>query len=121
MRWPICFTLLAACSKAPAPPAAPAAPRVKWDSLALTLPDSTTVWLIEGREGRGADGATCRERSVELRKGSTRTMVPLLYTRSAPRMVQGKVVATLSNHCADEGEYLIDPVTAYPTTRGAQR
>jgi hypothetical protein len=44
-------------------------------------------------------------------------MVPLLYTRSVPRLVRGELLATLSNRCVAEGEYRIDPATAYPTKR----
>lgn len=87
------------------------------DSLVLTLPDSTEVWLVKGREGIAADGSTCVERGVQLRKGARRDLVPLLYTRSAPEWVDGKLLATLSNRCADVATYTIDATTAQPTRR----
>jgi hypothetical protein len=88
------------------------------DSLVLTLPDSTQVWLVKGREGVAADGSTCVERGVQLvRKGGRRDLVPLLYTRTAPVLVDGKLLATLSNRCADVATYTIDATTAQPTRR----
>jgi hypothetical protein len=108
------LVLLAACSKPAAPPAA-VTPPAPWDSLVLTLSDSTTVWLVRGRQGIASTGATCEERSVELRKGSRRTLVPLLYAREVPRLMRGTLYATLSDRCADVGEYVIDPATGYPT------
>lgn len=115
--------LLAACGETPRPApvtATPTIPAGPADSLVLTLPDSTTVWMVRGREGIGADGATCQERSLELRKGEHKVMVPLLYARTAPHLEHGKLYATLSNRCADVAEYAIDPVTAYPTPRGGR-
>ena len=87
------------------------------DSLVLTLPDSTEVWLVQGRQGIAADGSTCVERGVQLRKGARRDLVPLLYTRTAPAWVDGKLLATLSNRCADVATYTIDATTAQPTRR----
>jgi hypothetical protein len=87
------------------------------DSLVLMLPDSTEVWLVKGREGIGADGSTCLERGVQLRKGERRDLVPLLYTREAPRLLDGRLTATLSNRCADVATYTIDVTTAQPTRR----
>ena len=116
--------LLVGCGGAPKPaPAreASATPAGPADSLVLTLADSTTVWMVRGREGVGADGTSCQERSIELRKGTRKLLVPLLYTRAAPRLDHGKLYATLSNRCVDVAEYAIDPVTAYPTPRGGPR
>lgn len=117
----ITMFLLGACGETPKPPATASAPVRSpgtADSLVLALPDSTTVWLVRGRDAVGAGGVPCHEHSVELRKGARRVMVPLLYTRSAPRLEHGKLYATLSNGCVDVAEYAIDPVTAYPTPRG---
>lgn len=112
---------LAACGEAPKPApatAAPAAVAGPADSLVLTLADSTTVWMVRGRDAVSPDGTPCHEHSLELRKGPRKLLVPLLYTRAAPRLDGGKLYATLSNRCADVAEYAIDPATAYPTPRG---
>lgn len=115
--------LAAACGRTPAPPAAadPAATAGPADSLVLTLPGGAEVWLVAGREGRSAGGATCVERSVELRRDGGRKLVPLLFVRAAPRLEGSRLVATLSTDCADVADYVIDPVTAYPTRRGGGR
>ncbi len=42
-------------------------------------------------------------------------MVPLLFVREAPRLLHGRLIAALSNRCLDQGEYAIDPATAYPS------
>lgn len=122
MKRSLLLLWVAGCSgEPPRPPAAPASPPGPRDSLVLTLPDSTSVWLVRGREGIAADGTPCHERSIELRKDGRRLLVPLLYTRSAPHLEHGKLYATLSNRCVDGAEYAIDPVTAYPTPRGGPR
>jgi hypothetical protein len=111
------LVLLAACtgpaeaprmSQSPAPPPPPA------DSLVLTLPDSTTIWLLPGRKGVAADGSTCDEWSIQTRNGAGRHLAPLLYTRHAPRLIRGKVLAIQSNRCVDGDLYLIEPATGYP-------
>lgn len=115
--------LAAACGRAPAPPATAdsAPPAGPADSLVLALPDGGEVWLVAGREGRGAGGVTCVERSVELRRDGRRKLVPLLFVRAAPRLEGTRLVATLSTNCADVADYVIDPATAYPTRRGGGR
>lgn len=114
MRWLPALALIAACSKPASPPPPPAAPPAPWDSLVLTLPDSTTVWLLAGRQGIAAGGGTCDEWSIQVRKGATRHLVPLLYTRHAPRLERGKVLAIQSNACVDGDLYMIEPATGYP-------
>ena len=117
MKWLPALALLVACSK-PAPPSStlstPAGPPAPRDSLVLTLPDSTTVWLLAGRKGVAADSSTCDEWSIQVRKGADRHLVPLLYTRHAPRLARGKVLAIQSNHCVDGDVYMIEPATGYP-------
>lgn len=81
------------------------------DSLVLTLPDSTPVWLTPGRTGTAADGTTCREHGVRI---GTK-LVPLLFVREAPRFEGGVLRAELTRDCLPLATYRIDPVTAQPT------
>ena len=104
----------AACSRPAPPPTPPTPPPPAWDSLVLTLPESTTLWLVAGRQGVAADGTTCDEWSIQVRTGPVRRLVPLLYTRHAPRLERGRVMAVQSNHCVDGDRYLIEPATGYP-------
>lgn len=109
-----------ACTRpapAPAPPHAPSAPL---DSLVLTLPDSTEVWLVKGRSATSGDGGECLERGLELRKGPRTIPVPLLYTSTLPEVVNGKLVARLSKDCVSGASYSIDTQTGQPTLMPAQ-
>ena len=109
--------LLLACSRSTPPPAAPPATAPQVDSLVLSLPDSMAVWLVTGREGVAADGSTCAEWSIKVGAPATRHLVPLLYTRHAPRLVRGEVIAIQSNHCVDGDAYMIEPATGAPFLR----
>jgi hypothetical protein len=74
----------------PAPhavPAVPAAEAPPADTLVLTAPDGATVWLAEGRRSTHSDGSSCYERTIEIRRDTTRIKVPLLYTLEVPRLV----------------------------------
>ena len=62
-------------------PAAPA------DSLVATAPGGVEVWFTLARESKAADGTTCTDRTLEIRRGDTRTPVPLLYTGTVPEIV----------------------------------
>lgn len=121
MRVPAALLLLLGCSRpTPPPPSAdqaapPRAPTV--DSLVLTLPDSMAVWLVTGRQGVAASGATCDEWSIRIGRRESRHLVPLLYTRHAPRLVRGQVLAIQSNHCVDGDVYMIEPATGAPFLR----
>lgn len=116
---------LAACKPAPAtPPASGTTPLADDTSSAMVptpethlfdLADSTQVWLVTGREGHGSNGSTCIEHGVQLRKGPLKIPVPLLYTSSMPRVVEGKLVADLSKDCVVGASYSIDPRTGQPT------
>lgn len=87
------------------------------DSLVLTLPDSTPVWLTAGRIGAGSDGVSCREHGVRIGKVGQGRLVPLLYVQNAPRLESGRLLATLSTNCGAGATYEIDPHTAQPTLR----
>ena len=84
-------------------PAAPA------DSLVATAPGGVEVWFTLAREVKGADGTTCTDRALEIRRGGTRVPVPLLYTGTAPEIVNDTTMrARLSDHCAPGDAYLVD-------------
>ncbi|HEY8105921.1 MAG TPA: hypothetical protein VIE46_07415, partial [Gemmatimonadales bacterium] len=57
------------------------------DSLVLRTARGLEIWLTLARDGRDSSGAACVERGLEIREGTRRTPVPLLYTRDRPRLV----------------------------------
>jgi hypothetical protein len=84
-------------------PAAPA------DSLVATAPGGVEIWFTLAREGKATDGTTCTDRTLEIRRGDTRVPVPLLYTGTAPEIVNDTTMrARLSDHCAPGDAYLVD-------------
>jgi hypothetical protein len=85
------------------------------DTHILDLADSTEVWLIPGRVARAGNGAPCLERGLQLRKGPLKITVPLLYTSALPVVVDGKLIASVSNNCVSGQMYSIDAVTGQPT------
>ena len=116
--------LLAACGpdqarNAPAPPAVAgtgrAAAAVPPDSLALRTPGGVELWFTLAREDRDGAGRVCVERGLEIREGTRRTPVPLLYTRDVPRAVNDSTVsARLWTACAAGPEYRVNLRTGQP-------
>ena len=85
------------------------------DSLVGTAPGGTEIWFTLTREGRAADGTKCTDRAIEIRRGDKRVPVPLLYTRTAPEIVNDTTLrARLSDHCAPGDTYLVDLRTGRP-------
>ncbi len=115
-------TVLAGCARGEpgpgaAPPAEPAAaPRVS-DSLILTAPGGVTVWLSEGRRATdSASGAECLERTLEIRRDTTRIKVPLLYTVSTPVLLDDTTLkAELAHNCRQAEPYRVNLLTGRPT------
>lgn len=88
---------------ASAQPAAPA------DSLVATTPGGAEIWFTLAREGTGPDGTTCTDRTLEIRRGARRIPVPLLYTGTAPEILNDTTMrARLSDRCAPGDAYLVD-------------
>ncbi len=86
------------------------------DSLVLTTPAGYQIWFTSARLAVDSKGQTCVERGVEVRIDTTRTVVPLLFTNRAPRLVDpGHVRAELMRHCAVVATYSVDLATARPT------
>jgi hypothetical protein len=79
------------------------------DSLVLTAPGGVEVWFTLSRVGKTAEGTPCTDRTMEIRRGSTRVPVPLLYTGTAPELVNDSTIrARLSNQCVPGDAYLVD-------------
>ena len=106
-----------ACGKpAATPPAAEvAAPAPPADSLVVTAPNGAEIWFTLSRSDSG-EGGRCTARAVEIRRGGTRTPVPLLYTGWAPEIVNDTTVrARLADHCRPGDTYLVNLRTGRPT------
>lgn len=85
------------------------------DSLVVTSPAGIEVWFTLAREATGSDGTRCIERGIEIRRGSSRLKVPLLYTGSAPVLLNDSTMrALLWNHCAPGDAYLVDLRSGHP-------
>jgi len=94
---------------ASAEPAAPA------ESLVPTAPGGVEIWFTLAREGKAADGSTCTDRTLEIRRDGKRTPVPLLYTGTAPEVVNDTTMrARLSERCAPGDAYLVNLRTGRP-------
>jgi hypothetical protein len=79
------------------------------DSLVLTAPGGVEVWFTLSREGKAADGRRCTDRTMEIRRDGARVQVPLLYTGTAPELVNDSTMrARLSNQCVPGDAYLVD-------------
>lgn len=101
-----------AADTAGAAPAAPAAPR---DSLVATAPGGVEIWFTLAREGKAADGTTCVDRTMEIRRDTARIPIPLLYTGAAPELVNDSTIrARLSNQCVPGDVYLVNLRTGRP-------
>ena len=78
------------------------------DSLVLTAASGVTVWLTEGRRGADSSGTPCIERTVEIRRDSSRLKIPLLYTRSAPTLLDDSTLrAELFRDCRPVAAYRV--------------
>jgi hypothetical protein len=85
------------------------------ESLVATVPGGVEIWFTLAREAKAADGTPCTDRTIEIRRGDTRVPVPLLYTGSAPEVVNDSTIrARLSNQCVPGDAYLVDLRTGRP-------
>jgi hypothetical protein len=82
---------------------------VRPDSLVATSEGGLEIWFTLTRIGQAPDGTSCLERGLEIRRGSTRVQVPLLYTGAAPVLLDESTMrAELWNHCRPVETYLVD-------------
>lgn len=112
-----CAALILGCGGEPDRPGA--APDVVEeappDSLALTTPDGVEVWYTAARPGTSAAGTPCTDRTLEIRRDDKRIPVPLLYTGTAPELVNDTTIrARLSDRCEPADAYLVDLRTGQP-------
>jgi hypothetical protein len=86
------------------------------DTLVLTAPGGATVWLTEGRPAMSSTGENCIERTIEIRRESSRIKVPLLYTVDIPVLLDDTTIqAMLAEHCRSSRTYRVNLKTARPT------
>jgi hypothetical protein len=91
-----------------------AAPPPPADSLVATAPGGAEVWFTLARPD-SADGRSCVDRAIEIRRGGTRVPVPLLYTGETPQILNDTTLrARLSNGCRPGDAYLVDLRTGRP-------
>lgn len=85
------------------------------DSMVLRMPDSAEVWYTGYMLDSAVTGEPCYERTVEIRRGGSRTPVPLLYTLGKLEIVDDTTVrASLMRDCAKLDTYLVNTRTAQP-------
>ena len=85
------------------------------DTMALLMPDGAEVWLTGSMRDTSATGEPCEARSVEIRRASRRTPVPLLYTLGGLEPVDDTMVrADLVRNCAKYDTYLVNTRTGQP-------
>jgi hypothetical protein len=89
------------------------------DSLVLMRGDSLQIWFTLTRIGHAPNGTTCVERGIEIRRGATRTPVPLLYTGAPPILLNDSTLrAELWNGCHPVATYRVDLRTGRPVREG---
>lgn len=77
------------------------------DSLVASTPAGVQLWFTLARPDSGPDGR-CIARAVEIREGSARRPVPLLYTTTAPEIIDDTTArAWLDDHCQRGDRYRI--------------
>jgi hypothetical protein len=90
------------------------------DSLVVTGPRGLEVWFTLDRRSNAANGSSCVERALEIRRGATRTTVPLLYTGAAPVLINESTMrAELWNHCKPVSAYMVNLLSGQPVREGS--
>ncbi len=98
-----------AADSTPAPPAMPA------PELVLSAPGGVEVWFTDARPGTDANGGTCIERVMQIRRGAERIAIPLLYTGAPPRLVNDSTLeAPIWLHCRPGNVYQVNLRTGRP-------
>lgn len=91
------------------------------DSLVLTNGAGVEIWFTLAREANGADGAACVERGLEIRRANSRVNVPLLYTGTAPVLLNDSTMrAILWTHCTPGDAYLVNLRSGHPVRERAE-
>lgn len=85
------------------------------ESLVATAPGGIEIWFTLARQSASPEGVPCTDRTMEIRNGASRIPVPLLYTGSAPELVNDTTIrARLSNQCTPGDAYLVNLKTGRP-------
>jgi hypothetical protein len=85
------------------------------DSMVLRMPDSAEIWFTGSMVDTSSTGQFCDLRTIEIRRGGTRTPVPLLYTMGGLEVVDDTTVrAVLVRDCASRDSYLVSTRTGQP-------
>ncbi len=118
-RLPLMALLLAACGgareAAVVRDSVPPTPPPPADSLALSAPGGVEVWFTASRRAADSAGQPCVERVMEIRRDSTRVAIPLLYTGSAPRLVNDSTLeAPIWLNCRPGNVYQVNLRTGQP-------
>jgi hypothetical protein len=117
VRLPVALlaTLAAGCgARGELPPDGPPVPDTRAvlpqpaDSMVLTAPGGVSVWLTEGRRASDSAGTACYERSIEIRRDTSRLKVPLLYTVTVPVLLDdSSFKAELARDCRPTTSYRV--------------
>lgn len=84
------------------------------DSLVLRA-GAFEVWFTDARPMVSDSGEPCMERALEIRQGTARRHIPLLYSLEAPTPLDDTTMrAILYNNCRPVGAYRVDYATASP-------
>ena len=105
---------------APRPPegAPPLAASTRAPELALTTPSGAEVWFGDARESRDSAGATCIERTLEIRVAGSRRIVPLLYTLDTPTVLDDSTIrARLFTDCRAGPAYRVNLRSGLPVRK----
>lgn len=107
--------LLSACGgEKPAPAPAREAPPPA-DSLALALPSGVEIWFTASRKATSASGQGCIERVMEIRDGTARRLIPLLYTGAPPRLINDSTIeADIWLNCRPGNVYQVNVHSGQP-------
>lgn len=125
---PLFASALLACAgrdaarEAPPGDSATSAALAPAESLVATAPGGVQVWFTLARVGQAEDGSRCMDRTLEIRRGEARVPVPLLYTASAPELINDSTIrARLSFRCKPGDAYLVDLRSGRPVRERHRR
>jgi hypothetical protein len=114
---------LVGCERSAPSPAAEARPAGPAEAPAPAAEQILTaggaqVWFGAARQGRDSAGAACVERTLEIRDAAGRRVVPLLYTRDTPTVVNDSTIrARLFTNCVAGPTYQVDLRTGLPVRK----
>lgn len=85
------------------------------DSMILRTRAGDEVWYSGSRPARDDNGQVCVERTLQIRRDSTRINIPLLYTGAPPVLVNDSTIeAAIWLHCRPGNIYRVSLRTGSP-------